>query len=286
MIIHFFRNRKIERLDYAVLIDEYFDKIENSKISSNDDEVEVLIPFLHFDTSYKFLITKRSRVTSIYRLNPDFVSLYLLCEVSDTLPDFLYKQVLKQIADLCEKFQFEIYHDGLDNIVPFNMFNELKYMNNVKEHYYDTHTDIVKHTLPQSELNDICTYQYFIDKIPELVQSSVICNPYIVLRNVLTSKIELAMKWVVGTPMIFPEYLDYICMEEEGSLLTLVSKMDFFKHTGKLLYDVKNDSLAISFSYMNEKMASKQKKLVKKLRKNSIPLNNFETLSIVSLTEE
>lgn len=62
MIIYFFKDRSKERVNFGQLIDEYFDKLENTVITSNDDEFIATFNIPLLDCSYRYLITKRSRV--------------------------------------------------------------------------------------------------------------------------------------------------------------------------------------------------------------------------------
>ena len=122
MILYFFKDRSKERVDFGQLIDEYFDKLENTLITSNDDEFIATFNLPEFETSYRYLITKRSRVSSLYRLNPNFVNTFLLCEIPDDVPLFVSRLILKQIEELCRIFEFAIYHERIENIREFNMF--------------------------------------------------------------------------------------------------------------------------------------------------------------------
>ena len=71
-IIHFFRNRSLDRFDYEQLIN-HFTELENCEIRFDDEvyEMECIDP--NFDFHYRFMITKRSRVNSIYNLNPNLL---------------------------------------------------------------------------------------------------------------------------------------------------------------------------------------------------------------------
>ena len=104
MIIHFFRERSKPRMDFYQLIDGYFDNLENCVIKSNDDEVELKMNMSNFDFEYHFLITKRSRVSSLYRLNLEYSNINLLCEIPSVLPQYISRLIFKQINEICEKF--------------------------------------------------------------------------------------------------------------------------------------------------------------------------------------
>ena len=73
MVIHFFRNRNEERINFFELVDNYFGTMENCKIAANDEVVEMNFEYPEFNFSYQYLITKRTRVSSMYRLNSQFL---------------------------------------------------------------------------------------------------------------------------------------------------------------------------------------------------------------------
>ena len=67
MVIHFFKSRSDERIDFEELIDNYFGAMKDTQISSDDEAVEIMLGMPDFNFSYRYLITKRSRVSSIYK---------------------------------------------------------------------------------------------------------------------------------------------------------------------------------------------------------------------------
>ena len=73
------------RIDYEKLID-YFDSMETCHINYYEDVVEMVYTDPVFDFPYRFLITKRSQVKSIYNLNVDYFNINLLVEIPILLP--------------------------------------------------------------------------------------------------------------------------------------------------------------------------------------------------------
>ena len=66
--IHFFRESSLEKLDFAKVLD-FFENLPNFKIYYTDDEVQIDYRDDDFKFSYRYLITKKSRVSQIYKLN-------------------------------------------------------------------------------------------------------------------------------------------------------------------------------------------------------------------------
>ena len=109
--IHFFRNRSLERIDYEKLID-YFDSMETCHINYYEDVVEMVYTDPVFDFPYRFLITKRSRVSSLYRLNRDYTNLHFLCDVPSVLPQYISRLILliqEYVFRRCKRWQSIFY---------------------------------------------------------------------------------------------------------------------------------------------------------------------------------
>ncbi len=285
MIIYFFKDRSKERVDFGQLIDEYFDKIENTYITSNDDEFVATFNIPHFDCSYRYLITKRSRVTSLYRLNPNFVNTFLLCELPDDVPLFIMRLMLKQIDELCRLFDFAIYHEKIDNITNFNMFELIEVLTKERTKYLNDHPEVVKYQVDQDLLNEVCMYQSLIDELPSVVKDDIVANPYIVLKD-SENHIYFSVNWHVGMPTTFPPHLDFVHVEEEENLVNLVPIQTFYKYVQRNMYEIKDGSIGIEIRYLNENSSLKSRKYIKKMRKAVISTFNFDVIKITDLIEK
>lgn len=283
MIIHFFRERNKPRIDFYQLIDGYFDNLENCVIKSNDDELEISINMNNFDFTYKFYITKRSRVSSSYRLNRDYTNLHFLCEVPSVLPQYISRLIFKQISDVCEKFELAIYCSQFDDIHFFDMFELITALGKERIQYLEENSNIETYKVPMPILNEMCRYQSMIDELPDLVKGDVIVKKYIIMREKRTGVICTSISWKVGTPTIFPPHLNYVQVEEEENLVALVPVEIFYKYVEKLMNEVKD--VDFKLLYLNEKTALKAKKLIKKMRKAIVSYTNFEEIKITNLIE-
>lgn len=286
MVIHFFRNRNEERIDFFELVDNYFGTIENCHISSNDEVVEINFEYPEFNFNYQYLITKRTRVSSMYRLNSQYVNINLLVEIPPILPQYLIKLVLVNIADLCNKFNLSIYHDGIDNIAEFNMYDLLGSLIKERDDYLEKHPEIKKYYISGDRLNQIFKYQAKLDELPQLIKADVIASPYIPMVNELSNQVELSINYPVGQPFIFPQHLTYVQIEEEENLISLIKADVFFKYTEKFMYEVKDSTCDVKLLYVNEKGSLKIKKLLRKLRKFMISSSNFKHIEMTELIEE
>ena len=266
MIIYFFKDRSKERVDFGQLIDEYFDKLENTVITSNDDEFIATFNLPEFETSYRYLITKRSRVSSLYRLNPNFVNTFLLCEIPDDVPLFVSRLILKQIDELCKIFEFAIYHERIENIKEFNMFELISILQKERNKFLENNPNIKKYKVDQDLLNEVCTYQSMISELPSVAKDDIVANPYIVLKD-SNDNIYFSVNWHVGLPTTFPPQLDFVHIEEEENFVNLVPIQVFYKYVEKLMYEIKDNSIGIKIRYLNENSSLKARKYIRKMRK-------------------
>lgn len=291
MVIYFFKDRSKERVDFNQLIDEYLDKLENTEIISNDAEFIATFKIPHFNCSYRYLITKRSRVSSLYRLNANYVNTFLLCEIPDDVPLFVYRMILKQIDELCNIFEFAIYYEYVEDITSFNMFELITVLAKNRTKYLAEHPEIVKYPVEQDFLNEICMYQSLIDELPSVVKDDIVANPYIVLRGINEREgsedhIYFCVNWRVGMPTTFPPHLDFVQIEEEDNLVNLVPIQVFNKYVERLMFEIKDPSIDIKIRYLTENGSLKARKFIKKMRKSFTSTYNYVQTNLTSLIEK
>ena len=285
MIIHFFRERVKPRIDFFQLIDGYFDTLPNSEIVSNDDEVKICITMNNFDFKYCYYITKRTKVSSIYRLNPNFININLYVEIPFFLPQFISRMIFKEINDICEKFELQIYYEKYENIKAFNMFELIDYLGKERMDYLNENPDVVKYRIHMNVLNDMCAYQQLLDYYHQVINSEFIANKYTILADNRTGEVRNSIIWPAGSAMIFPPHLSYIQVVEDDNLVALIPVEMFYRYANRYMSELKDGKISFTVLYVNEKSALKVKKLVKKMRKAIVSLNDFTQIKLTDLIE-
>lgn len=285
MIIYFFKDRSKGPIDFYELIDGYFDKIPNAKITSNDEEVFVDLFLPSFDCSYRFSITKRSRVKSLYRLNADYSNTFLVCEMPNVVPQFVFRLMLKQVEDVCAKFELAIYHDMMNNICEFNMLDLIQLFPKERAKYLEDHPEIVTYKVDQDMLNEICECQSKLEELPKLLGRDIVASPYIVLKD-NTNRIYFSVNWHVGVPTTFPPHLDFVHIEEEENLVSLVPIHIFYKYVERYMTEIKDGLVKTQIKCLREKESAKAKKLIKKMRKSVISTFHYEVIQLTDLIEK
>lgn len=286
MVIHFFRSRSEERIDFEELIDNYFGTMPNTQISNDDEVLEVLINIPDFDFAYSYLITKRSRVSSLYKLNSDYININMLVEIPLNIPQFLLRICLQQMDEMCKKFKLVIYYDQLDNIREFRMFEMLQSLLKERDKYLEDHSEVVRYKVPELKLNQICIYQKIQKNLSSIVKCDLMPNPYIVLLDKRTGKVELSINFKAGEPTVFPPQLSYVHVEEEENLINVIPVEAFMKIAEKHMYEIKDSVSELKMLFLNEKGSLKVKKHLKKVRKYMISSSNFDVIKLINLIEE
>ena len=282
--VHFFRNRSLERIDYEKLIN-YFDELEECQINVSDDSVEIIYNDPIFDFPYRFLITKRSQVRSIYNLNADFFNINLLVEIPVLLPCFVTKTVLVFLMDLCRTFELEIYYEGLENIQPFDITSLMMFLEKERAYYISEHPEKEVYYVNRDKLMHVCNYQQMMPYLPSKIKDEAVINPYIVMLDNDYKEIVFSVLWRAGSPMVFPPELDYVHVEEDG-IVSIIPAPIFFKYCHKYMYELHDYMPGAVLLLLCGRNVNRAKKLVKKLRKESIPHTLFEEKRIINLVEK
>lgn len=286
MVIHFFKSRREERINFVELYDEYFDKMDDVSIINDDDVSQITINMTDFNFSYRYLITKRSRVSSIYKLNSDYVNVNMLVEIPLNIPQFLIRTILQQIDEMCKKFNLAIYYDQIDNIREFRLFDMLQAMLKERDKYLENHPEIVKYKLQEEKLSQVCLYQKIIKDLPSIVKADFMANPYMILLNKKTGKVELCLNWKLGEQTVLPPNLDYVQVEEEENLVNLIPYDKFIYYAGSYTYEIKDTTSPIRMLYLNERGGYKTSRYIRRMRKHYIDRTDFDVIKLINLIEE
>ena len=173
--IHFFRNSSLEKLDYFQVL-EFFDNQPNFEIYYADDYVEILHVDAEFNFQYRFLITKKSRVSKIYKLNPMFTNVNFLLEMPILIPSFIAKEILSTIQKLCRTFELGIYHDAFNDVKQFNVVEFLDFFEKQRSLYIRDFDIDDKITFDGEKLNIICKFQRSVDSLIDYYHNEVAVN--------------------------------------------------------------------------------------------------------------
>lgn len=262
--IHFFRNSTLEKIDYAKVLD-FFDNQPNFESYYTDDFVEIIHKDAEFDFSYRFLITKKSRVSKIYKLNPMFTNVNFLLEMPIMIPSFLAKEILATIQKLCKMFELGIYHDSFNDVKPFNVVEFLDFFEKQRSNYIQENGLNGKITFDNEKLNVICKFQRSVDNLVDYYHNEVVVNPCYPIVDKNTDESGICYDWRFGTPIIFAPYVTFINIIDDENQKMLVRRDELIQILSKYLDEITN-FLPDMYILKNKKARNCRKEL-KKIKK-------------------
>lgn len=235
--IHFFKekSRKID-LDNLVY---FFENIEGMTMETNNSEVrfDYLHPMLNYQAS--FVITPKSHVPDIHRLNPRFLDLNFRLEMPILTPDYAAKKFFEIVRRVCDQFEFHIYNEMFENVLPYKAEVVHKVFDMLKEAYVQKNPVLLRdyHILPKEKLNSILRY---LDDLYELQKYYKELDTYVPRYLFLKDeekRLFIGIEWKELTLTVFPPYLDYV-FYRVGEQIRIVAYEDVLEAIEKHLLDV------------------------------------------------
>lgn len=261
--IHFFKE-KSRKIDIDQII-AFFEEIEGITIEMDDKSVRFnyLHPRLQYEA--RFLITPKSQVPDIYRLSPKFLDLNFHLEMVILTPDYVAKQLFDIVKKICEKFDFHIYNEMFEDVLPFKIDVVNKVFNMLKGAYIEKNPVILAdyHLLPKEKLNSILRY---LDDQVELQNYYKELETYVPKYHFLTTEkkeLVIGIEWKEHSLTVFPPYLDYL-FYRVGNEIKIVAYDEAFPLIEKLLLDV--PGFIKETKVLPKKTASKVFKIMKKTK--------------------
>ena len=279
--IHFFRKSSLEKVDYQKIL-EFFDNLKDFEIYYNDDIVEIVHKDNEFNFSYRYLITKKSHVRNISKLDPKFSNINFLLEMPLMISTFLAKEILSTIQKLCKLFELGIYHDSFDDVKAFNVVEFLAFFEKQRTLYIQENGYQDKITFDEEKLNVICTFQRKVDHLVDYYHGEVnvnLCYP-IVDKN--TNESGICYDWKFGTPIIFAPYVTFVNIIDEENQKMLVRHDELLAILDKYLTEIAN--FLPDMYILKAKQAKKCKNLMKKIKKIVID-KDYKTLRLCDVIE-
>lgn len=208
--IHFFKE-KTRKIDLEALI-SYFEEIEGFKIEMDNESVRFLYTHPRLGHKARFLIMPKSQVPDIYRLNPKFLDLNFQLEMPLLIPDYIATHLFELVKNICDLFNFHIYNEMFEDVLPFKMERILKAYHLLKEAYFKKNPVIMSNyfILTTPKLNAIFRY---LDDIEELQKYYDDLDTYVPAYHFLKTeekKLIIGIEFKEQSLSVFPPHLDYI----------------------------------------------------------------------------
>jgi len=279
--VHFFRKSSIEKIDYAKVLD-FFDSQANFETYYTDDYVEIIHKDAEFNFSYRFLITKKSRVSKIYNIDPMYSNINFLIEMPIMIPSFIAKENLSTIQKLCRQFDLGIYHDSFQNVKPFNVVEFLDFFEKQRGFYIQDNGLNGKITFDADKLNIICKFQRSVDSLVDYYHNEVTVNLCYPIVDKNTGESGICYDWKFGTPIIFAPHVTYINIIDEENGKMLVRRDELLMILNKYLSSITN--FLPDMHILKQKQAKKCKKEIKKI-KRIVMEKDYQVLRMCDVVE-
>ena len=212
-VLHFFKE-KSRAFDYERIL-SFFDDIQEASLGEvSESSSEVRMEYRHpiLKTKADFVISRKSTVTDIYKLDPQFLDVNFRLEMPLMTPFYGAKKVFNIVEKLCKEFNFAIYHDMFEDVLPFKMEVVEKVFDIVRKAYKDKYGYQLKdyHTFNDQKLNDCLKYvdeQYDLHRYYKELDIYV-PNYFVVLDE--DQKVHFSVEWRENTVTLFPPHIDYV----------------------------------------------------------------------------
>lgn len=235
--IHFFKE-KSRKIDLEQLI-AFFESIEG--IHTEMDEKSVRFNYTHPRLSHDslFVITPKSQVPDIYRLSPKFLDLNFHLELPILTPDYLAKHLFELVKKICDRFDFHIYNEMFEDVLPFKMDVVLKVFDMVKQAYITKNPLLLSdyHVLSKDKLSGILRY---LDDLTELQKYYQELETYVPKYHFLVNEkkeLMIGIEWKEHTLTVFPPHIDYVFYRLPNEI-KVISFDEVYPLIEKLIIDV------------------------------------------------
>lgn len=281
--LHFFRDSNLDKLDFEKVL-EFFDHHNEFRIYYDDEVVEVVYSDDVFGFSYRYFITKKSRVSNIYKINPQFSNVNFYLEMPVLIPTFLAKEILTITQRLCKLFELEVYHEAFGDVKQFNLVEVLVLFEQIRADFIEENGMQGKYRFRFERLNEICRYQRSIRDLTEFYKREVHVPRIVPIVDRVTNEFGMSVTWKIGTPGLFPPHIAYVYVENEKTGKFLVKFSELHKLLDKYMKEV-GDFLPNMF-VIKDRQARQTKKFVKKLRKNAMVDQNYKEVRLAEVIDQ
>ncbi len=212
-ILHFFKE-KTRQFDYERLLSFFNDVSEATIIDTDDASSELRIAYRHpiLKSSADFVVSRRSTVQDIYKLDPHFLDVNFRLEVPLLTPTYSSNIIFEITQKLCKEFNFSTYNALYEDVMPFRFEVVSRGFEIAKQNFKDKFSYQLDnyYSYPQIKLNECLKYvneQYDLHRYYK-EQNVYVPNYFVVVDE--QNKVHFTMEWAENTRTLFPPHIDFI----------------------------------------------------------------------------
>lgn len=223
-------------------------------------------PILDFDC--RFIMSSRSNIPHIERLNPKYFDINLLVEFDVLLPTYCVELILDIVEDICKSYKFYVYNQAYQDVTAFKRVMMVKAFEVWKRAYKDNHED------------EISTYNYIDPQALAQIYGYLIRKPMLKAMVNKTSVPEyqfltsyrsriayVSISWDGSSSFVYPPAVD-ILYYDDGKQKIFIPISELMTKADKLFKPIDGYGF---IRILDGKNVSKLKKIISKTKFS--PLN-------------
>ncbi len=212
-VLHFFKE-KTREFDYEKLL-SFFDEIPETKVQdASEESTELRILYRHpvLQTKADFVISRKSTVSNIHMLDPQFLDVNFRLEIPLFTPNFSASFIFEIVKELANEFSFAVYNILFENVLQFKMEVIKHVFALTKQQYKEKYGYQLENVYyyPETKLNACLKYINEQYDLHRYYNEQKIYVPNYLLAVDEEGKVFFNIDWQEGKPTVFPPHLDYI----------------------------------------------------------------------------
>lgn len=227
----------------------FFSAIPNITIDKQreDRKIHYKNTFLNFEAD--FIISNKSVVPNLDKLNPKYLDLNIRLEFSMLLQNYKLDILINIVEQMCKRFNFAVYNEIFEDVSPYRRGMLIKAFDVVKVAYKKTYEDEIAlyNKLEQNTLNQVYTYLEQRKNLMDLYQSEhVYPLEYLFYGQKGMRQAFVSVKWDGLTPFVMPPCVDVLTIYE-NKIAKIISYKEFETKVQKYLKPVESNMLGLVY---------------------------------------
>ena len=141
-----------------------FDEIPEAREDANNGEYTNQFKILYNNpilaSKAEFILTNKSVVRDLHRLNPRFLDVNMRVEIPVMTTSFAANFIFEIVKKLCEEFDFYVYNEHFKDVIELRMPTVIRSFEMTKEAFKEKYNYLLDdiYFCPKDKLNDILKY--------------------------------------------------------------------------------------------------------------------------------
>ena len=172
-------------------------------------------PILNFEA--RFIMTTKSCVPYLERLNPKYLDVNFMVEFNVLLPTYCVELIIDIIEEIVKKFKFYVYNQAFEDVIPFRRAILIKTFDSWKRAYKDNHEEEIAqyNRLDPQQISLVYGYLLRRSKLEILLENEKVdITNYIFYHTEKSRTAFVGIKWDGHSPFILPPAVDVLYLDD------------------------------------------------------------------------